>query len=655
MKAFPYSAGEMAERVRRMDWSKTALGPIEEWPLELRVSVNNLLSNPFPAAIAWGPDLVQIYNDSYTTLLAGKHPRVFGAPTREIWAEVWEQIEPLIEVVLTTGEPFWQEDARFLLEREEGLRESFFTFAYSAIFDRDGKVAGLQVTAAETSASVLIRRRLALMQEISRRVASVERPVEVFHRAAEVFSEHPGDIHFALIYLDEEDKGQAQLLRIVGGQEELDETAATDLPHVQIPISHPSGDPERVQGSIVFGTSPVLPLDDAYRGFLEEIARMLSTTYGTLRAKEERAELLRRRLEQRHLQERAQLLESLDDPFYAMDHDWRITYVNAAASRDPSWPSQDVVGRVVWEMFPALKKTALPEVLARAQATAQTQTVEIHYRPTGRHYRVRIFPWEQGVSVAFRDITAQKAFEEELVTARERAEEMTRIKSSILANMSHEVRTPLTSIIGMATVLSRNVPPEFQDQAEHIERAGKRLADTLEAVLTLARLEGSESGEGSREPVDLAAETREAVNALKSLAHEKKLSLELVAPDEPIIVETNRVYLQSIFNNLIGNAIKFTPRGYVLLRVSTDGGRGIVEVSDTGIGIEADFLPHLFEAFRQGSTGLSRTHGGVGLGLHITWKMVQACGGTLTVLTTPGAGTTFTLALPHHSTSQPST
>lgn len=672
MSHFPRAGGEMAELIRRRDWSTTPLGPVESWSTELRVTVDNALSNPFPVGVAWGPDLNQIYNDAYSTLLADKHPHVLGRPTREIWAEVWEDVRPLCERVVATGEAVWQEDARFLLRREEGLRECFFTFSYSALYGGDGEVAGIQVTAAETSTSVLNRRRLAAMQAIGQKVIEGDDPVEISRRAGRAVLNYNDDIPFGLVYLGEEKGSRASLVEAFGidpsgvpeslsldrapfGLAEVDVDGTVVEPGegsraLLLPLQLSGDGSARTIGYLLFGLSPVLPLDRSYRNFLQEVARILTTAYATLLSRVEREELIQRRIQQRYLQERAHLLESIDEPFYALDKDYRITYANNAAQGDPAWPGEDVIGRVLWEVFPAVEETKIPEVYATALVTGESQIVETVCGAKGRHYLVRVFPWQQGLSVAFRDITTQKEFESTLVAAREQAEEMTRVKSSILANMSHEVRTPLTSIIGMATVLSRKVPVQLRDQASHIVRAGKRLANTLESVLTLAQLDGSEGNARPLEPIDLAIEVREAVDLLKPLAREKNLSLEHLAEGGPVVVMADSVYLHSILTNLIGNAIKFTSKGYVLLRTGSDGRRGLLEVTDTGSGIDGESLPFIFEAFRQGSTGPSRTHGGVGLGLNITWKMVRALGGTITVLTTPGVATTFTVTFPMVST-----
>lgn len=249
-----------------------------------------------------------------------------------------------------------------------------------------------------------------------------------------------------------------------------------------------------------------------------------------------------------------------------------------------------------------------------------------------------------GMLINIRDITDTKRREAQLVEAKEKAEEVTRLKSSILANTSHEIRTPLTSMIGMANILAQQVPPRQARLARNIEKSGSQLSRTLDSVLTLAKIE-SDALEVTTEQVSLVEEAEDCIETLMKLAADEQLQLQLEADEHPVVC-ADRNFVASILNNLVGNAIKFTDEGSVTVRVRDDGRRGIIEVEDTGIGIHHEFLPHLYEEFRQESTGLARRHEGSGLGLTIACRMVEAMDGTLTVMTTPGTGSTFTVTLP---------
>ena len=137
--------GEMGARMRALDWTRTSLGPVADWPRPLKVSVALCLRSRFPIAIFWGrKDYAMLYNDAYIPLLgAAKHPGWLGMSGRDCWREVWPTVGPMMEGVFDTGEPIWFEDLMLILERQVPREECYFTFSYSAIPSRETPVAGI--------------------------------------------------------------------------------------------------------------------------------------------------------------------------------------------------------------------------------------------------------------------------------------------------------------------------------------------------------------------------------------------------------------------------------------------------------------------------------------------------------------------------------
>ncbi len=246
-----------------------------------------------------------------------------------------------------------------------------------------------------------------------------------------------------------------------------------------------------------------------------------------------------------------------------------------------------------------------------------------------------------------RDITPRKKYEEGLIEARREAEQMNELKTRFLANMSHEIRTPLTGIIGFAELLSTmNLEDHAREFAGSIYRSGIRLMESLNSVLDLSQLEaGAMNLKRERVAVDEIASG--VVDDLQARAKKKEITITLSSPEKPFELKTDRSALQRVLFNLTSNAVKFTQTGgAVELLLRRENHVAILEVVDTGIGIDPDFLPHLFEPFQQESAGLSRTHEGSGLGLAITSQLVALLGGTIDVDSTKGEGTTFTIRLP---------
>ena len=235
---------------------------------------------------------------------------------------------------------------------------------------------------------------------------------------------------------------------------------------------------------------------------------------------------------------------------------------------------------------------------------------------------------------------------EELSSARQRADEANAAKSSFLANMSHEIRSPLNAINGMAHLMRRDgLPPEQMARLDKLEASSKHLLETINAVLDFSKIE---AGKLVLEETEFSL--YDVIEHVCSMSSERAASKQLLLQTE--IPQLNRCLvgdptrLRQALLNFVGNAIKFTERGNVTLRVSeTESSESRValrfEIIDTGIGIEAEAIGRLFNSFEQADSSTTRRFGGSGLGLAISKKIAEAMGGEAGVQSTPGAGSTF--------------
>jgi signal transduction histidine kinase len=232
-----------------------------------------------------------------------------------------------------------------------------------------------------------------------------------------------------------------------------------------------------------------------------------------------------------------------------------------------------------------------------------------------------------------------------LQLANESLTQANQLKDEFLANTSHELRTPLTAILGFTSVLKEEASGSHQEFLGLIEENGQRLLQTLNALLDFAKLRAGMM-EMETVPVEVALQAGEVVRLLQPLAQKKGLRLRLESRARGAVALLDRHSFERVLYNLIGNAIKFTNVGGVTVTVDREGGRVAVGVRDTGIGIEAAFVPQLFEAFKQESSGLTRSHEGSGLGLAITAQLVGLMGGELGVESAKGSGSVFTVWFP---------
>jgi signal transduction histidine kinase len=239
------------------------------------------------------------------------------------------------------------------------------------------------------------------------------------------------------------------------------------------------------------------------------------------------------------------------------------------------------------------------------------------------------------------------AFESER-RARLDAEEANRVKDDFLTVVSHELRTPLTSVIGWADLLLMS-PLDEQTGAgvQAIRRSATTQASLIEDLLDVARM-ASGKLTVHRRPYDLASVVREAVSAVEPSAREKQLELVSNIPVSRVSIDIDPLRMRQVVANLLGNAIKFTrPGGRIVVSLETTDEQVEIRVQDSGEGIAPDFLPHVFERFRQASRGASRAHSGLGLGLAIVSHIVQLHDGTVTAESEGlGHGATFIVRLP---------
>ncbi|WGM40959.1 ATP-binding protein [Caulobacter sp. NIBR1757] len=258
----------------------------------------------------------------------------------------------------------------------------------------------------------------------------------------------------------------------------------------------------------------------------------------------------------------------------------------------------------------------------------------------------------QRFTVIVRDLSGHRLNERRLKEALEAAEQSNRAKSAFLANMSHEIRTPLNGVLGVAQALARTRLEEGQlEMLRLIETSGRALEQLLCDILDLAKVDAGRLAI-ARDPFDLGLLARDVHALFRATAADKGIGLRLsLDPAVGGIFEGDSLRIRQVLSNLISNAVKFTSEGEILVAVAPaarpDGAEAIrFQVSDSGIGFEADRAEQLFERFEQADNTTTRRFGGTGLGLAISRSLVELMGGTIRAEGRPGLGATFTVDLP---------
>ena len=318
-------SSEMAHRMRAHDWTATPLGPPEQWPETLKVALRILLTSRFEMWLGWGPDVLFFYNDAYRPTLGNKHEHALARPTREVWAEIWNDVRGRIETVYQQGESTWDKALMLLIERSGYPEETYHTFSYSPLLGDSGRPEGLFCAVSEETGRVLSERRLTILRELGAGLAKADHRdgvVDVVHHALEAAA---CDLPFSLLYLFEP-SGHARLhcsagvsadhpLAVAMLQAGVDDRWQLDrllagetafvlpLPagDVDVPkgpwqraasmvfvVALPPQSSARPAGFLVCGVSPHRPVKDDTLSFVELIAGQIAPSLANLQALEER-------------------------------------------------------------------------------------------------------------------------------------------------------------------------------------------------------------------------------------------------------------------------------------------------------------------------------------------------------------------------------
>jgi signal transduction histidine kinase/CheY-like chemotaxis protein len=377
-------------------------------------------------------------------------------------------------------------------------------------------------------------------------------------------------------------------------------------------------------------------------GLLVSRIRLLRAELRTLRGQAE--DLADRNWELKEAEERARsLLEAQGDVIVRHDGESRISYANdALAARSRA----ELTGSTF----------ALP-VIAQGE-TVHDDGTRVHDQKIATAGGARWIAWREvvvrtGASTEVqsvgRDVTDRVEAEHALAEARDQAEAANRAKSRFLAMISHEIRTPLNGILGMADLLrDTTLTPEQATYARAVKNSGDTLLSLIEEILDFSKIEAGRLDLAAR-PFDLPALVEETIELIAPRAQAKALEIACYVEDGlPRNVIGDAARLRQVLLNLAGNAIKFTERGGVAIIVEPGHGQDEVRflVHDTGIGIAPDAQSRIFLEFEQADSGAARKFSGTGLGLAISKRLIEHMGGNIGLDSTPGAGSTFHVALP---------
>ncbi|NTX57854.1 PAS domain-containing sensor histidine kinase [Myxococcus sp. CA039A] len=653
--------GEMAARMRAMDWASTPVGPVERWPGSLRTTVQTLLHSRHPMFLWWGPQLIQFYNDAYVPSFGkGKHPAALGRPGRETWPEIWPIIGPQIEDVMREGKASWNEDQLVPIFRNGRIEDVYWTYGYSPVFDESGKIQGTLVVCTETTGRIFSEQALRRSEDRLRRV------VEASGAGTWELEVATGGL-----------TADARMAELFG----LLEQTEYGLPQFLERI-HPD-DVESVRASIAAalageakghylrehrmrGSSGERPRWVEARGQVSfdaegRATRFIGTALDISERKwaEEEGQLARQELQSFLLQ--APLgIAILSGPRHV------YTFVNAPymSMLFGGRPATDLLHLPVREALPELEGQGFHEILDGVYQTGKsfhgTKLRASMVQSDGAERELFInFTYQakrdpagriDGILVVIYEVTDQVNEQKEIEQLAENLRAAIVSRDTFLGVASHELNTPLTTLKLQAQMSKRLFanqglaafpPARFEKLLDTTLIQVDRLGRLVNDMLDVSRISTGKLTVIPEE-TNLSDLVREVLGRFTPQFEAAGIQLEQQVVDG-LVVRLDAARIEQVLTNFITNAIKYAPGKPVHAKLESREGWVKFSLRDEGRGIPPEHHERIFVRFERATSASESS--GLGLGLYISKQLILEHGGRISVESEPGQGATFSFEL----------
>lgn len=634
----------MGERLRATNWESTPLGPPHGWDAALKTLVPIMLASNQPMFVVWGASRCLLYNDAYAGILADKHPAAIARDFLEVWHEIRASLAPIVSAAYG-GEPVQMDDIELWMERRGYREEAHFSFFYSPVRAESGEIGGFYCACNEITAQILAERRLSESEARHRGVLeNMEEGFKLFDRDFNILEVN--DATMRMVQLPREELiGRNHWERFPGTHDSsvgrmYRQVAAERRPQT---LEHLYRFPDGRERWFEVRAFPVA----------ERIAVVFQDVTERRRLQEELTASF----------ERVQLaldagaivgtwVWSIPEDKFVGDERFAASFGLDAAKLRAGAPISYAfaaihpgdAARVKQELERVLQQGGPYRCDYRVLRDGAYRWVEASGRAElDEHGHPTRFP---GVLL---DIEERRRVEAERDQMLETLKLSDRRKDEFLAMLAHELRNPLAPINTAAQVLklSGADPRRVADASEVISRQVAHMTRLVDDLLDVSRVTRG-LVQLELEPVDMRTVVSTAAEQVKPLVQSRRHELRTRLGAGACTVQGDYHRLVQIVSNLLNNAAKYTPQGGVI-EVGLDSveGRAVLTVSDNGVGIAPEMLPHVFELFTQAERTPDRSQGGLGIGLALVRTLVHLHGGEVRASSAgPHQGSTFEVDLP---------
>ncbi len=631
----------MRSLIMEKDWSRTSLGPPEEWPVTLRSTLSLMLACKFPMFLWWGKELLCFYNDAYRPSLGtdGRHPSLLGKKGEAAWPEIWPTIKPLIQQVLDGKGATWSEDQLIPIYRNGGMEDVYWTFSHSAVSDDEGNIVGVLVTNSESTEKMLSMQRL---QESERGLHAL---IEHAPVAMALFS---GSTHRV-------DLVNERALELWGCTKEQ----VLGLPLVVgMPQLGPSGIMEVLDDVLLTGERFVAnqrPIPLMREGRLE--TRYINFTYEGLRGTSGNVDRIlavgtdvtatvREREEIEAREEHFRILaDSMPQFVWTSDENGLLDYFNQALISFAGIASEDLMNNGWLQIVHPEDREANSMKWKESMLHGTDFLFEHRFRRNDGEYH-----WQLSRAVPVRKEDGSIRMWIGTSTNVQEMKEQERERDYFIGVASHEFRNPLHVLKGYLEMLLEDHAEGTDEVMSKALRSMDRQVNNLTA-LTNDLLDLSKLRSGAFElqtgKFDLDVMVAAIMGDLQIAQPKAKLEL---TRSTPVTVQGDRVRIVQVFTNLLSNALKYSPVGSpVEVELFVEGAFAVVKVRDHGIGIGKAAQERVFDRFYRVTGKDEQRFEGFGIGLYLAADIMRLHNGSIGVESELGKGSTFHFTLPLHN------